>query len=82
MGQRLRDLGVYEQHCKFQKPWSVCAARARPVVKEARVAGQVGRNPVTWSHLNLENELCVEDGLEQAAHGKGCCSKKAEGAAG
>lgn len=34
-------------------------------MKEARGAGQMGRNPVTRSHLNLEDELCVEGGLEQ-----------------
>ena len=51
-------------------------------MKETQGSGQVGRNPVTWSHLNLENELCVEDGLEQAAREKGCSSKKAEAEAG
>lgn len=51
-------------------------------MKETRGAGQVGRNPVTWSHLNLEDELCVEGGLEQAARERGGSGKKAEGAAG
>lgn len=51
-------------------------------MKEARGAGQMGRNPVTRSHLNLKDELCVEGGLEQTALERGGGGKKAEGEAG
>lgn len=43
---------------------------------------QVGRSPVMGSHLNLKNDLCVEDSLEQGDSERGCSGDRAEGEAG
>ena len=51
-------------------------------MKEVGGARQVGRSAVMGSHWNLKNDLCVEDGLEQAHSERGRSGNKAEGEAG